>query len=87
MGFNYQDDVNTGLDREDDIEAAPEEEESDENATGIDPSENIQTAVHKVRNMFFYSRSLLKYFSFEKLSDMCVQAHNAVKIGIVKSTE
>lgn len=47
--FNYQDDVNVGLDRDEDIEAAPEEEESDMEV-GVDPAEKIQMAVHKVGN-------------------------------------
>lgn len=48
MGFNYQDEVNAGLTREDDIEAAPEEEQNEVDTPSVEPSEKIQTAVHKV---------------------------------------
>jgi hypothetical protein len=45
--FNYQDDVNVGLDRNEDIEAAPEEEDPD-SAVSVDSAEKIQMASHKV---------------------------------------
>ena len=45
--FNYQDDVNIDLDRNKDIEAAPEEDDPD-GAVSVDPAEKIQMAVHKV---------------------------------------
>ena len=47
-GLNYQDEVNVDLDRAADIEAAPEEEDGQEEAVSVDPSDKIQTAVHKV---------------------------------------
>lgn len=52
--FTYQDDVNIGLDRKNDIEAAPEEDDpaSDgpDGAVGVDPVVKIQMAIHKVSN-------------------------------------
>ncbi|PPQ82480.1 hypothetical protein CVT26_012859, partial [Gymnopilus dilepis] len=46
-GFNYQDDVNAGVSR-DDVEAAPEEEEVySESSPTVDASENFQRAVQK----------------------------------------
>ena len=47
--MNYQDSVNPRLDREDDIDAAPEaEDDDDKDAVSVDPSEKVQTAVQKV---------------------------------------
>jgi hypothetical protein len=51
--MNYQDNINPRLDREGDIEGAPEEEEEDvEDA--VDPSEKIQTGLQKVRYVISY---------------------------------
>ena len=47
---NYQDEVNVGLDRDEDIEAAPEEEDDLGGAVSVNPVEKIQMAVHKVSN-------------------------------------
>ena len=41
FGFNHQDDINMGLNCEDDIDAAPEEE-AKESVLTVVPSENIQ---------------------------------------------
>ena len=48
--FNYQDDVNVGLDHNEDIEADPEEEDDLSGAVSIDPAEKIQMAIHKASN-------------------------------------
>jgi hypothetical protein len=61
-GFNYQDEVNIGLDREEDIEAAPEDED-DHDAVDVNPSEKIQMAVHKVSYLFFDQTYLFIQFS------------------------
>jgi hypothetical protein len=55
-GFTYQDDVNIGLDRKNDIEAAPEEDDpASDGAVGavtgsVDPAVKIQMGIHKVSN-------------------------------------
>ncbi len=63
MSVNYQDSVNSRLDREDDIEAAPEAEDNDDkDAVSIDPSEKVQTAVQKVCIVILWSISQVVHF-------------------------
>jgi hypothetical protein len=57
---NYQDSVNSRLDREDDIEAAPEaEDDDDKDAMSVDPSEKVKTAILKVSHVILILRSIL----------------------------
>ena len=68
--FNYQDEVNVGLDRDEDIEAAPEEEEFNVEVS-VDPAEKIQMAIHKVGNdiqlcWFYFLNFFIVCHSFEK---------------------
>jgi hypothetical protein len=51
--MNYQDNINPRLDREGDIEGAPEDENF-EDAVNVDPSEKIQTGLQKVRYVMYY---------------------------------
>ena len=46
--FTYQDEINTRVEREYDMEAAPEEEGVDDKIIPTDPSEKIKMAVQKV---------------------------------------
>ena len=48
MNFTYQDEINTRVGREYDMEAAPEEEGVDDKIITTDPSEKIKMAVQKV---------------------------------------
>jgi hypothetical protein len=46
---NYQDDVNTALDREHDIDATvDEEDEEDDEGNGTESTSQVKAAVHKV---------------------------------------
>ncbi|KAF8071964.1 hypothetical protein FPV67DRAFT_1560685 [Lyophyllum atratum] len=54
---NYQDNINASLDREDDKDAAPEDDDDPQDAVSADPSEKIQTAVQKLRKIVRSVRS------------------------------
>lgn len=51
---NYQDDINAGLERENDMEAAPEEDEPNDGVDGAKHSEKIHMAIRKVLTLFCY---------------------------------
>jgi hypothetical protein len=51
--FNYQDDVNAGLERENDMEAAPEKDEPNNEADNAQHSEKICMAIQKVFICFY----------------------------------
>ncbi|KAH9008871.1 hypothetical protein EDB83DRAFT_2235051, partial [Lactarius deliciosus] len=55
--FIYQDEINTRLECEYDPEAAPEDDGGDIETVPVDPSENIQTAVQKLRKIIRSVRS------------------------------
>jgi hypothetical protein len=63
---NYQDDVNAPLQREGDIEAAPEEDE-DTDSVSVDESEKIQTAVQKVTHLTCLLYSFLMMLQLRKI--------------------
>jgi hypothetical protein len=57
--FNYQDDINVGLERENDMEAAPEEDEPNNEADSVECSEKIHMAIQKV--FFFFIITFNRY--------------------------
>jgi hypothetical protein len=86
---NYQDSVNSRLDREDDIEAAPEaKDDDDKDAVSVDPSEKVQTAVQKVGHVILW---LIPFISNDPTaSKNCSvgafkpSTFNADRIGLLK---
>jgi hypothetical protein len=60
--LNYQDDINAGLERENDMEAAPEEDEPNDGVDSSKHSEKIHMAIKKVFMLFHYFHLLLIKF-------------------------
>jgi hypothetical protein len=67
--FNYQDDINVGVGRENDLEAAPEEDEPNNEADSGECFGEIDTVIQKVfcnfLSLFLFVTN--KIFSFGKL--------------------
>ena len=86
---NYQDSVAAPITREcdDDAVAQDDEDEQDEISLEVDKESDILSAVEKVRpSISPCSESILTLLtSFEKLSVLCDQVHNANRAGFVKS--
>ena len=67
--FNYQDDINVGVGCENDLEAAPEEDEPNKEVDNGECFGEIDTAIQKVFHIFLSSFLFVtnKNFSFGKL--------------------
>jgi len=86
---NYQDDVNTTLEREHDIDAiADEENEEDDEGNATESASQVTAAVQKVSFDFMTLLSISYwgyYSSFEKLFAQYAQLPSVVKVGLGKS--
>ena len=67
--FNYQDNINVGVGHENNLEAAPEEDEPNIEVDNGKCFEEIDTAIQKVFHIFLSSFLFItnKNFSFRKL--------------------